>query len=75
MGVKPAEETMIRREDPRGRPYFWMTGGCVPTGDLHPRIDQVALAEGYITITPLKFDLTDSARIDEVASWNLRLPK
>jgi 5'-nucleotidase len=74
MGILPTEEAMVRRADPRGRPYFWMTGGFVPTGELHPDIDQVALAQGYVTLTPLKFDLTDAARLGKLAGWDLKLP-
>ena len=74
MDVRPTQEAMVRRADPRGRPYFWITGGFVPTGDPGPDSDQVALAEGYVTLTPLKFDLTDAQRFAEVAGWGLRLP-
>jgi 5'-nucleotidase len=32
-----------------------------------------ALAEGYITVTPLQFDLTDAARLREMSEWRWRL--
>jgi hypothetical protein len=32
-----------------------------------------ALAEGYITVTPLKFDLTDHAGLSAIRQWNLTL--
>jgi len=35
--------------------------------------DVAALAERYVTVTPLRFDLTDRARIDEVRGWGLAL--
>jgi len=73
MGILPTEEAMVRREDPRGRPYFWMTGGFVPTGERDPDLDQVALAEGYVTVTPLKYDLTDAGRLGQVAGWGLKI--
>ena len=62
------------RADPRGRPYFWMTGGGAPTGELGPEIDQAAIADGYVTLTPLEFDLTSTARLGALAAWPLRLP-
>jgi 5'/3'-nucleotidase len=74
MGVRITEEAMVQRHDPRGRPYYWITGGFVPTGNPHPESDQVALAEGYVTITPLAFDLTDEARLDAMKSWDVTLP-
>ena len=73
MSIRPTEESLIRRLDPRGRPYYWMSGGFVPTGQPHPDCDQVALADGYATVTPLKFDLTDSPRLADLADWKLRL--
>jgi len=35
--------------------------------------DTYAYQQGYITITPLKFDWTDHEFIDQVESWNLQL--
>jgi 5'-nucleotidase len=75
MGIHPTEEGLIRRADPRGRPYFWMIGGDVPTGELGPEIDQAAIAEGYVTLTPLQFDLTNSAQLGDLTAWPLRLPQ
>jgi len=73
MTIPPSQEEMIRRTDPRGRPYFWITGGEVPVGEPDPESDQMALAEGYITLTPLQFDLTDTSRLKAVADWGLKL--
>ena len=54
--VAPYRETFDRRVDPRGRVYFWSHPGlsCQP----HPDTDVTALEEGYITVTPLQFNLT-----------------
>ena len=73
MSIRSTEEAMVRRLDPRGRPYYWMTGGFVPTGEPHPESDQVALAEGYATVTPLRFDLTDTPRLADLAAWKIEL--
>lgn len=73
MTVRPTQEGMIRRKDPRGRPYFWMTGGFVPAGEPDPDSDLVALAQGFVTVTPLKFDLTDAEALADVGGWSLRL--
>ena len=48
--------------NPRGRTYFW-TSPEFHCPDPHPDTDVTALAEQYITVTPLKFDLTDHARL------------
>jgi 5'-nucleotidase len=74
MDIRPIEETMTRRADPRGRPYYWITGGSVPEGDAHPESDQVALAEGYVTLTPLAFDLTDAEGMKRLRDPAVTLP-
>ena len=39
----------------------------------HPDTDVSALAEGYITVTPLQFDLTQAARLRQMEGWQWRL--
>ena len=67
--VSPYREQFDRRTNPRGRLYFWTSPefSC-PTPN--PDTDVTALAEGYITVTPLKFDLTDHVRLAEVKKWD-----
>jgi len=70
--MKGFSERWERRTDPRGRTYYWITGE-------HDREDQginsdiAAFYEGYVTVTPLRFDLTDHDRVDDVRGWNLTL--
>jgi 5'-nucleotidase len=70
--VSPYLEKYDRRVNPRGRTYFWADPefSCP---EPHPDTDVTALAEGYVTVTPLKFDLTDHARLAEVQGWGLEL--
>ena len=56
--VTPYSEKFDRRVNPRGRVYFW-TSAEFHCPEPHPDTDVTALAEQYITVTPLKFDLTD----------------
>lgn len=39
----------------------------------NPRTDTYAYQQGYISVTPLKFDWTDFEMLDEVESWNLQI--
>jgi 5'-nucleotidase len=66
------EETYDRRTDPRGRVYFWSNPefGCP---DPHPDSDVTALKEGWITVTPLQFNLTHEAMLGEMSDWQWRL--
>ena len=70
--MAPYRETFDRRIDPRGRVYFWTTPefGCP---NPHPDTDVIALAEGYVTVTPLQFDLTHQVRLQQMAGWKWHL--
>jgi 5'-nucleotidase len=63
--VSPYTEKFDRRVNPRGRTYFWASPDFL-CPDPRPGTDVEALAEGYITVTPLKFDLTDHTRLTEL---------
>jgi len=68
----PYTEKFDRRVNPRGRTYFW-AGPDFECPDPHPGTDVQALAESYITVTPLKFDLTDHARIEPMRTWEWKV--
>jgi 5'-nucleotidase len=70
--VPYVEGSYDRRVDPRGRVYFWASAefSCP---DPHPDTDVMALADGYITVTPLDFDLTQRLLLQEMAGWPWRL--
>lgn len=72
--IAPFIEGFDRRTDPRGRVYFWMTPDF-SCPDPHPDTDVTALAEGYITITPLQFNLTDSAMLHTMKGWSWQSPE
>jgi 5'-nucleotidase len=69
--VAPYTETFDRRTDPRGRVYFWNNPdfGCP---DPHPDTDVSALAEGFITVTPLHFNLTHVDLLSDMSNWQWR---
>ena len=70
--MKGWREGWQRRSDPRGRAYYWMIGDR-EREDVGVDSDVAALAERYVTATPLRFDLTDHARLDEVRGLDLTL--
>jgi 5'-nucleotidase len=70
--VTPYQEQYHRRVNPRGRTYFW-TSPEFTCPEPHPDTDVTALDEGYITVTPLKFDLTDHVRMQEMQTWQWRV--
>ena len=54
------------RVDPRGRKYYWLTG-VIPPGRVSPGKDRALLTQGYITLTPLRFDFTDTQTMERLA--------
>ncbi len=67
--VSPYTEKFDRRVNPRGRTYFWASPDFL-CPDPHPGTDVEALGEGYISVTPLKFDLTDHVQLAQLQTWN-----
>ncbi|MHB1285425.1 MAG: 5'/3'-nucleotidase SurE [Leptospirales bacterium] len=62
------ETNIIRKEDPRGRPYYWIGMGPKDydpdeTSDLH------AIDHGYVSVTPLHLDLTHYPSIHSLKQW------
>jgi 5'-nucleotidase len=70
--VAAYKESFDRRVDPRGRVYFW-SGPDFSCPDPHPDTDVAALNEGYITVTPLQFNLTHAAQLERMRGWAWRL--
>ena len=57
--------TYIEREDPMGRKYYWAPHGCTSCSDGMDVDDRWA-NEGYVTLTPLTYDLTHFSRMHEM---------
>jgi 5'-nucleotidase len=52
------EEDFIERTDPHGRMYYWLTGEFV-NFDTGTDTDVWALANNYVSVVPVQFDLTN----------------
>ena len=62
--------TYSERLDPRGAPYWWLEGE-IPAETIEPDSDKDMLNRGYITLTPLRFDFTDTAGVNALAGMKL----
>lgn len=62
------EDTYDERQDPRGRPYYWLTGE-IPAHMLAPETDRAMLSAGHITLTPLKFEFTCADTMQKLQGW------
>jgi 5'-nucleotidase len=63
-------ESFERRTDPRNRTYYWQ-GRETPKDSGALDIDGTALARNYISVTPIKCDLTDYNMIETLKDWQL----
>ena len=64
-------EDMHERKDPMGRPYFWMEGDMYKA-DKGRDTDQWAVTHNYVSVTPIKSDLTAHETIEELKQWKLK---
>lgn len=71
-GLRLYRDELVRRDDPRGRPYYWI-GGQSPTGIADEGTDFGALASGFVSVTPLQLDLTAHEHIPTILGWGLQL--
>ncbi len=70
LGSRFFSESLTRMKDPWGRDMHWIGGGTVTwTGGEDS--DHRAVAEGFISLTPLHMDLTNYSLIETVMSWDL----
>ena len=58
-------EEFEERTDPKGRVYYWLTGKFV-NYDSGKDTDEWALANHYISVVPVKFDVTDYSALPSV---------
>lgn len=64
------EEYFEKRVDPMNRSYYWLAGKKLFL-DREEDIDEVAVKNNYISITPLQLDLTDKQMIPRLKKWKL----
>lgn len=62
------EEEFDKRTNPQGREYYWLTGKFVNL-DQGEDTDEWALANGYVSVVPIQFDLTAHHSIQQLNTW------
>lgn len=68
-GLRVYHSRLDERTDPRGKPYYWI-GGDAPTGVPERGTDVGALAEGFVSVTPLQLDLTAYRALTDLNTWH-----
>jgi len=68
LGKRHKSEPAIESRDPRNRIIYWL-GPVGKEADAGPGTDFYAVEQGYISITPLKIDLTDEKLLSSLDEW------
>jgi len=68
-GLRVYHSRLDERTDPRNKPYYWI-GGDAPTGVPERGTDVGALAEGFVSVTPLQLDLTAYRAFTDLNTWH-----
>jgi len=64
------EEFFDKRIDPNNRTYYWMTGKRMNL-DYDDDIDDVVIEQKKVSVTPIRYDLTDMDMLKKLHLWNL----
>ncbi|QYJ69421.1 5'/3'-nucleotidase SurE [Flavobacterium litorale] len=63
------QEQFDKRTNPQGRDYYWLSGEFVNM-DNGEDTDEWALANGYVSIVPVQYDLTAYHAMQKINNWN-----
>jgi 5'-nucleotidase len=68
LGFRHRSARIVASTDPRGRPVYWI--GAPGAGqDAGPGTDFHAVADGYVSVTPLSIDLTRHGALPTLDAW------
>ena len=70
LGSRIYRDTLVKKVDPRGRDYYWI-GGEDPEWEAIQGTDFHAVHAGWISVTPLRLDLTADTVLAELGRWKL----
>jgi len=72
LGIRKYKNTFIKREDPLGKNYYWLAGNLIEIQN-NEESDVSAIENGFISITPLHYDLTDYRVLEELKKADFSL--
>ncbi len=65
------EEMFDKRIDPNNRTYYWLAGKRMLL-DTDEDVDDVAVMQDKVSITPIHYDLTNFAFLEELSKWKIK---
>jgi len=69
-GKRRYGDMVVEKVDPRGRKYYWLGAGDLAFEAIEGS-DFYAVAQGYVSVTPLHLDLTNYRSFAELENWHL----
>lgn len=64
-GKRVYKTPIVEKTDPRGKKYYWI-GGDKLDSVLIENSDIASVEDGYVSVTPIKLDMTDYAYMEEL---------
>ncbi|MBD0371547.1 MAG: 5'/3'-nucleotidase SurE [Pyrinomonadaceae bacterium] len=68
-GLKNARPVISEHIDPRGKPYYWI-GEEYFGWNTAEGTDYQAIEQGFVSVTPLRSDMTDHRALTALEPWN-----
>jgi 5'-nucleotidase len=68
LGYRHRAEPVVESRDPKGRLLYWV-GPAGAGQDAGPGTDFHAVENGYVSVTPVHFDLTQRSAIEHLQAW------
>jgi len=68
-GIKSARPIISEHTDPRGKAYYWI-GEEVYRSEREEGTDYYAVEEGFVSVTPMRSDMTNHRAIASLEPWN-----
>ncbi|CAB3670226.1 MAG: 5'/3'-nucleotidase SurE [Achromobacter pulmonis] len=68
LGKRHPSQPVVRTTTPYGDEVYWI-GPVGQAADATPGTDFHAVAQGMVSVTPLRLDLTQHSQLDEIRTW------
>lgn len=74
LGKRRYRNAFEKRIDPRGRAYYWLAGELVDDDQENENTDTKTVRDGYISVTPIHFPLTNEEILPELKKILKKMP-
>jgi 5'-nucleotidase len=70
-GQRVFGDGVVSAKDPRGRPFYWIGARELGYVQEEEGTDVEAVSQGYVSVTPVRTDLTDHSFLEALRGWAL----